>query len=100
MSVAEVSQHATHSRYFVVLDERTVQDNTALLVTRGDNLDYGTPTVRVTFDTAQHLLISLEIGNMGFKELQDIAASQDGALGSHPEPPKKGDPAPRKKLGS
>ncbi|EMD63371.1 hypothetical protein COCSADRAFT_357797 [Bipolaris sorokiniana ND90Pr] len=103
-SVENAAQHPVfqNASLFVVLDERSTRDNTALLAARDPN---GTvDTVRVTFSAVQRTLISLDICSIGFAEIQSIADAQgnDGVYGTpvSTQGPQKGCPAPRKKLGA
>ncbi|KAK1752168.1 hypothetical protein QBC47DRAFT_363751 [Echria macrotheca] len=86
---------------FVILDARSVEDDTALLVARGsllyDRGDDAVDSVRIAFTEAQCLVTSLEMRTSGFEELQSIANSQGGVYRPGP-PPQRGGPAPRKPL--
>lgn len=96
-SVEELSRQLSGVRHFAVLDKRSTEDKTAILGSR--NPDGSVETVRVTFDAAQSLLTSLDVGSIGFNEIQGIATSSGGVYGMNYEGPKKGGPAPRKRLG-
>lgn len=96
-SVEEVSRQLGGATYFAVLDEQSTEDKTAVLGRR--NPDGSVETVRVAFDAAQSLLTSLDVGTLGFYEIQHIAASSGGVYRPKYEASKKGGPAPRKKLG-
>lgn len=97
---------------FIVLDESSAEDETALLVGRGaryshqddddtakkDNGDDSVETVRIGFEEAQCLITSLEVATTGFAELQSIAHSSGGVLRTGPGA-QRGGKAPRKMLG-
>ncbi|KAK4163268.1 hypothetical protein QBC43DRAFT_370754 [Cladorrhinum sp. PSN259] len=101
------------TKVFVILDSRSARDDTALLVERtsrgADNGDMPdapshVETARVKFSAVQSLVLSLEIANISFVEIQSIASRGPGGaydpgphVGSGP-PPRKGGPAPRKQL--
>lgn len=57
-------------------------------------------TVRVGFESAEILLVTLEVGSIGFNELQSIAAGSGGVYRRENETPQRGGYAPRKRLGS
>ncbi|KAI1380613.1 hypothetical protein F4677DRAFT_192890 [Hypoxylon crocopeplum] len=95
-SVEEVSRQLNEADLFAVLDERSTEDETAVLVERKSNGSI--ETVRVTFDSAQHVLVALDVATLGFTEIQQIAESSGGAYGWNRTKPKKGKPAPRKRL--
>ena len=97
-SAEEVSKHADGVEYFVVLDKRSTEDDSAVLV------DYqpgpgGVQTVRATFDSAQHLLTAVEMATLGFNEIQQIADSSGGVYGTSRGGVQKGGPAPAMRLG-
>jgi hypothetical protein len=103
-SVEDAAQHPVlrNASFFAVLDERSTRDSTALLAACDPN--GSVRTVRVTFSKVQRTLISLNIGSIGFTEIQSIAAAQgnEGVYGA-PVPgqgPQKGGAAPRKRLGA
>jgi hypothetical protein len=103
-SVEDVAQHPVFHKasFFAVLDERSARDNTALLAARDPN--GSVRTVRATSSEVQRTLISLDIGSIGFAEIQSVAAAQgnEGVYGA-PVPeqgPQKGGQAPRKRLGT
>ncbi|KAK0620096.1 hypothetical protein B0T14DRAFT_496703 [Immersiella caudata] len=89
---------------FLILDARSAQDDTALLVVRGNRYDINkddsddVETVRIGFAETQCTITTLEMGCGGFPELQDIARSEDGVL-RHTKPTQKGGAAPRMQLG-
>ncbi|KAL1615676.1 hypothetical protein SLS56_011727 [Neofusicoccum ribis] len=91
-----VAQHVGSAAFFVLLDERSVTDDTAVLAARraGGAVD----TVRVAFSAVQHLLASLDMATMGFAEIQSIAEANGGVYGGGGAP-RQGGPAPRKRLG-
>lgn len=93
------AKHVAKASHFVVLDEQSSNDDTALLVSR--NQDDGTvdSVARVTFDSVQAVLVSLAMATLGFAEVQSIADSRGGIYGKPTEPPNRGEPAPRMKLG-
>lgn len=93
------ANHVDTASHFAVLDEQSSSDDTALLVSR--NQDDGTidGVARVTFDSVQTVLVSLAMATLGFAEVQGIADSQGGIYGKPAEPPKRGEPAPRMRLG-
>ncbi|KAK8110223.1 uncharacterized protein PG998_006680 [Apiospora kogelbergensis] len=93
------ANHVAKASHFVVLDEQSSNDDTALLVSR--NQDDGTVdgVARLTFDSVQAVLVSLAMATLGFAEVQGIADSQGGIYGKPTESPKRGEPAPRMKLG-
>ncbi|KAI1390028.1 uncharacterized protein F4822DRAFT_428374 [Hypoxylon trugodes] len=96
-TVEDVSRQLDGSTCFAVLDSRSVEDGTVLLVAPG--LNGSVQTVRATFESAQSTLIALEIASLGFGEIQAIASSLGGVLGRGGKEPKRGGPAPRMRLG-
>jgi len=68
--------------YFVVLDSRSKDDGTCLLVENPqDSADNGAlQTVRTVFGQAQVLLVSLQIATTGMQELQENAEESGGVL--------------------
>ena len=103
-SVEDAAQHPVfhNASFFAVLDERSLHDSTALLAARDPNGSVS--TVHVTFSEVQRTLIPLGVGSIGFTDIQSIAAAQgnEGVYGA-PVPgqgPRKGGPAPRKRLGA
>lgn len=103
-SVEDAARHPVlqNASFFAVLDEHSARDSTALLAARDPN--GSVDTVRVAFSAVQRTLISLDIGSIGFAEIQSIADTQGngGVYGSSvsTQRPQKGGPAPRKKLGA
>lgn len=85
--------------FFAVLDERSAADETALVVASGAG-GGGIQTVRATFDEVQRLLTALDVGSLGIEEVRSIAESNGGVYGPARESAKKGQPAPRKRLGA
>ncbi|KAI2470950.1 hypothetical protein F4781DRAFT_155781 [Annulohypoxylon bovei var. microspora] len=96
-SVEEVSDQFAHITHFAVLDERSINDETATLVQRGSLGDV--QTARVTFGSVQSVLIALDVATIGFSEIQSIAAFKGDVYGIDSGSPKKGQPAPRMRLG-
>jgi hypothetical protein len=104
MSPKTVSQQlGPNHTLFLILDARSAQDDTALLVARGNHYDIekddsnDVETLRIDFSETQCTITALEVGCGGFPELQSIAGSGDGVL-RRSEPKQKGGPAPRKQL--
>ncbi|KAF3767840.1 hypothetical protein M406DRAFT_328895 [Cryphonectria parasitica EP155] len=105
---AQLSGAATthyNKTYFAILDERTLQDESALLVAlKKDDGANGFETVRVTFEQVQKLLIAWDVACGSVEEVQAIAQTQPGGVyGRTPSPASppvlEGRPAPRKRLG-
>ncbi|KAK0658547.1 hypothetical protein DIS24_g4660 [Lasiodiplodia hormozganensis] len=87
--------------FFAVLDERSAADETALVVaSRGAGGGGGVQAVRVTFDEVQRLLTALDVASLGIEEVRSIAESNGGVYGPDRESTRKGQPAPRKRLGA
>ncbi|KAK4448370.1 hypothetical protein QBC34DRAFT_407315 [Podospora aff. communis PSN243] len=88
---------------FLILDARSAEDDTALLVARGNHYDIDkedsndVETLRIDFSETQCTITTLEVGCGGFPELQSIAGAGEGVL-RRSEPKQKGGPAPRKLL--
>ncbi|USP82862.1 hypothetical protein yc1106_10136 [Curvularia clavata] len=103
-SIEEVALHSVFQNvsFFAVLEERSTRDSTVLLAARNPN--GSVDTVRVAFSVVQRTLISLDVGSLGFAEIQSIADVQgnDWVYGMpiSRQCPQKGGPAPRKKLGA
>lgn len=93
------ARHVAEASHFVVLDERSSSDDAALLISR--NREDGTVdgVARVAFDSVQAVLVSLAMATIGFAEVQSIADSRGGVYGKPTALPKRGEPAPRMKLG-
>ncbi|KAK8064659.1 hypothetical protein PG994_007297 [Apiospora phragmitis] len=91
-------QHVAGASNFAVLDQQSPADETVVLVSRGQDGTVG-GTARVTFESIQLVLVSLEMGTIGFSEIQSIAESQGEVYGRPAERPKKGGLGPRKRLG-
>lgn len=88
------------SLLFVVLDQRSTTDKTALLVqiNGGDGEDFDVESLRASFDVVNYTLNSLNVGVTSFVEQQDLArANLLMHLGASEKP--RGGPAPRRKLG-
>jgi hypothetical protein len=113
MSVPEVAERlgAPMNEFFVVMDSRSAEDDTVLLVmttaSDGGTSEVeggGLKTVRTTFTSAQSVIVALCMGTQGVEEVQFIAARDPGGVYS-PEKrnknggPRKGEPAPRMALG-
>ncbi|KAK3306754.1 uncharacterized protein B0T15DRAFT_431598 [Chaetomium strumarium] len=116
MSVPEVAEQlgVPRNRFFVVMDSRSAEDDTVVLVTATAS-DVGTTaskdedpmavqTARATFASAQSVLVGLDMGTQGFDEVRSIAAGSPGGVYG-PERrgdggPRKGGPAPRVRLGA
>ncbi|KAM7211096.1 hypothetical protein V8F06_013516 [Rhypophila decipiens] len=103
------------NRYFVVVDERSVKDDTVLLVKTvyfdEDGNEMVTEegelpvvqSVRVTGVAAQPTLIALDVGSLGIEELQSMANDSEGGVYGPDRLPdigesKRGGEAPRKAL--
>lgn len=111
MSPLEVAERlgAQRNRLFVVMDSRSAEDDTVLLVTTASDGGAsqtggaGLQTVRATFDCAQSVLVGLDIGTQGFEEVRIIAAGEPGGVyGAERRDqggPPKGGSAPRMVLG-
>lgn len=90
-------------KHFVILDTRSTEDDTALLVeqTTGDDESVedsnGIQTVRIPFSEAQIMITALEVGTLGFQDLQDNARAEGGTWRERVKP-QQGEPAPRKLL--
>jgi hypothetical protein len=98
-SAEDASRQVGDAQFFAVLDEQSSRNDTAILVARQE--DDAIQTVRVTFDSAQHLLTALDIATLGFEEIRNIADSSGGVYGTPaPGGPQKGGAAPRKRLGT
>ncbi|KAI0881837.1 uncharacterized protein GGS22DRAFT_57488 [Annulohypoxylon maeteangense] len=97
-SVKEISRQFPQAHHFAVLDERSLGEKTVVLVelSSPDNVQ----TVRVTFGSAQSVLLALNLATLGFKDIQSIAASNGGVYDLISGSPKKGQSAPRKRLGA
>ncbi|KAK7946230.1 uncharacterized protein PG986_010551 [Apiospora aurea] len=93
------TQHVGEASHFVVLDEQSSNDGTALLLSRNQHDGTVDSVARVTFDSVQAVLVSLATATLGFTEVQSIADSRGGIYGRPTESPKRGGPAPRMKLG-
>jgi len=91
---------APRNRYFVIMDKRSTEDDTVLLVSTQAE---GEPqTVRSTFVSSQCTLVGLDMATQGFEEVQAIAESDpDGVYGPErsSRQPRRGGPAPRMRLG-
>jgi hypothetical protein len=113
MSPPEVAERlgSAWNGLFLVMDTRSAEDDTVLLVTTGSD-DDGTvqddegsrlQTVRVSFEWAQSVLVSLDMGTLGFEEVRIIAAGEPGGVYGEGRRDdgglRKGKPAPRKVLG-
>lgn len=99
-SVADAAaKHVADASHFAVLDEQSASDDTALLVSRNGDNGAVDGEARVTFDSVQMVLNSLAMATLGFAEVQSIADSQGGVYGRPAETPKRGEPAPRMRLG-
>lgn len=102
-SVAEVANQVHGAAYLVILDKRSIEDDTAILAAarQPGGGGGGVQTVRVTFRSAQLLPTALEVASLGFTEVQDIANKSGGVYGASRgnPPPQRGGPAPRKRLG-
>jgi hypothetical protein len=112
MSTPEIAEQlgAPSNRLFVIMDARSAEDDTVLLVTTvsngGTSQDKGAAglqTVRATFDWTQSVLVGLDIGTQGFEEACSIAAGNPGGVygakrGDYVAP-RKGGSTPRKVLG-
>ncbi|KAI0203565.1 hypothetical protein F4808DRAFT_24199 [Astrocystis sublimbata] len=96
-SLEEAVKAIGGATYFAVLDRQSTADDTAVLVQRQD--DGSLETARATFKSVQIVLASLVVAAIGFQEIVSIADSQGGVYGRSTETPKKGEPAPRKRLG-
>ena len=104
-SIADAAQHPVlqDTRFFAILDERSARDSTALLAARDPN--GSVRTVRAIFLEVQRMLITLDVGCIEFSEIQANATTRcsEGVYGV-PLPgqpgPRRGGPAPRKKLGT
>ncbi|KAI1103184.1 hypothetical protein F4804DRAFT_239260 [Jackrogersella minutella] len=96
-SVEQISRQFNEMAHFSVLDERSTEDETAVLVER--NSDDSIHTVRVTFGSSQSLLTALDVATLGFTEIQNIATSSGGVYGKNHPSPQEGQLAPRKRLG-
>ena len=96
-SAEEVATHANGANYLVILDERSAEDDSAVLVAcaRGG----GVQTARATFNSAQHLLTAVEMATLGFNEIQQIADSSGGVYGTGRGEVQKGGLAPAMRLG-
>ena len=103
-------------QHFVILDTRSSEDDTALLVEvspvddesavndEGTENDESTEnnsgkvqTVRIPFSEAQIMIAALEVGSIGFREIQDNARAAGGTWRERVKP-QRGGPAPRKML--
>ncbi|KXX79397.1 hypothetical protein MMYC01_204052 [Madurella mycetomatis] len=111
MSTLEVAERlgTPRNRLFVVMDSRSAEDDTVLLITTashggtGQDEGGGVQTVRATFGSSQSVLVGLDMGTQGFGEVQSIALGSPGGVYG-PERrgdggPRKGEPAPRMVLG-
>ncbi|KAI1443282.1 hypothetical protein F5Y02DRAFT_223587 [Annulohypoxylon stygium] len=78
MSAKEIADRFQRAPRFVILDEQSGSDMTAVIVERDcvGNIH----TFRVTFEATQLALCSLSEDIARIKELQDRAASQEGVL--------------------
>ncbi|KAI1798495.1 hypothetical protein F4811DRAFT_229253 [Daldinia bambusicola] len=95
-SAEDISRQLQGSIYFAVLDGQSMSDET---VTLGELSDGKVETVRLSFYSAQSLLISLGIGTLGLPEIQHIAAKEGGVYKQQkPEATKKGGPTARELL--
>ncbi|KAM7206470.1 hypothetical protein V8F20_002819 [Naviculisporaceae sp. PSN 640] len=118
LSPAEVSAKLGEpaNRYFVIVDERSVEDDTVLLVhtmyfdEEGNEIIIKegelpvVQSVRATGVSAQATLVALDVGSLGIEELQSIANDSERGVYGIPdlasEGPKQGGEAPRKLLGA
>ncbi|KAI1322620.1 hypothetical protein F5Y16DRAFT_415801 [Xylariaceae sp. FL0255] len=97
-SLEDAAKHVGDAHYFALIDNRSGEDDTTLLVCCGQE-DGALETVRTTFKSVQTSLVSLGIASLGFNEIQSIAGSQGGVYGRPTTTPQRGGPAPRMRLG-
>jgi hypothetical protein len=95
-SVAELSPDTVDPNLFAILDERSLDDDSGLIVqVKGGEVD----RVRVHFDTINAELIRIQIITFDIKETTALVG-EDGVFRTQPpEESKKGGFAVRKKLG-
>ncbi|KAF2137725.1 uncharacterized protein K452DRAFT_339826 [Aplosporella prunicola CBS 121167] len=102
-SPTQIAEYVGGAGFFAVLDARSAEGETALLVQvqRDGREETKVDVLRITFDAAQHVLQALDVASLGFEELMINAEDQGGVYGRPPQrkSPLKGGPAPRKKLG-
>ncbi|KAK8016589.1 hypothetical protein PG993_014778 [Apiospora rasikravindrae] len=84
--------------YRAVLNQQSLADESAVLVAREPGGEV-TDTARVTFELTLVVLVALEVGTIGLSEIRRIGESQGGVYGRPTQEPKKGEPAPLKRLG-
>lgn len=95
-SVAKLSPDTVDPNLFAILDERSLDDDSGLIVqVKGSEVD----CVRVHFDTINAELIRIQIITFDIKETKGLVG-EDGVFRTKPpEKSKKGGVAARKKLG-
>lgn len=96
-SIEDAAQNVGGAKYLAVLDEESAIEETAIIASR--QAEGPVRVVRATFDSVQHLIAALSVASIGFAEIQSIADSSDDVYGRHTKNPRKGEPAPRKRLG-
>lgn len=95
------AEPAISSHQFLVADEQTNEDDTLIFVDRGYEHDATPETVRLDAAHANAVPIAVQVATMDLNGLQSLV-DEDGVYrgGSSAPKPKKGKPAPRKKLGA
>ena len=94
---ADTSSNTIDPTLFAILDERSISEDSGLIVQIKDGL---VDCVRVHFDTINAELIRIQIITFDVKETKGLVG-EDGVFGTKPpEESKKGGFAARKKLGS
>lgn len=95
-TINNASFRAVDPDLFAVLDEKSLSEDTGLIVeVKNGEVD----SVRVHFDTINAELIRIKMITFDIKETKGLAG-EDGVFRTKPpEESRKGGPAPRKKLG-
>lgn len=89
------------SHQFLIADEQTNEDNTLIFVDRGYEQNARPETVRLDATHANAVPIAVQVATMDLNGLRSLL-DEDGVYRGGPSgpEPKKGKPAPRKKLGA
>jgi hypothetical protein len=67
--------------YFIIMDERSIRDDTVLLVSAGDDEDWPLHSVRASFKAWAERLVCYFTGHIGIKEdAEDAAENANGVL--------------------
>lgn len=92
---------AISSHQFLVADEQTNEDNTLIFVDIGYEKNAKPETVRLDATHANAVPIAVQVATMDLNGIRSLV-DEDGVYRGGPSDPepKKGKPAPRKKLGA